>query len=302
MELLRAYSTLPPPPPPPPPGLTRIPDVKRRKTVEGGQGGDSAPFNVFESPEEDWVEGGKKKGREMFQHSADFDLWASALGGASAELVRERLACILGSENCFRLVTVLDSGRAELSPPAFMASWGLREYVMLQAVVKSRLGARLTEVVKAIDAWEEEQVALLDPMPSSVSEPFADETLCDLMSGTIYSQSLEKPHGGSQCLWRAALGTGDQYEFEKVLQDQVARNLPLWASAADVMINHIRHCKTWPLRMYLRMQQQRNWSEATEEKLKLLLQAEQRQVLHWQDYIRKAEPGWVDLVLSLGEV
>ena len=154
MELLRAYSTLPPPPPPPPPGLTRIPDVKRRKTVEGGQGGDSAPFNVFGSPEEDWVEGGKKKGREMFQRSADFDLWASALGGASGELVKDRLACILGSENCFRLLTVLDSGRAELSPPAFMASWGLREYVMLQAVVNSRLGARLTEVVKAIDAWK----------------------------------------------------------------------------------------------------------------------------------------------------
>lgn len=300
MELLRAYSSLRPPPPPPPPRLP--PEVKRRKTVECHEhvaGANPTAFNVFGRRGEEWLESAERQGREMFRHAADYELWASALCGVPAEVVTGRLACIQASENCFRLVTDSDFRRRKSLPPTSMASWGLREYVMLQRVVKPHLDAKLTEVVKAIDVWEEEQAALLDMTAGSVSEPFADVTLDELMSGKIHSQSLAKPEESPQSLWRAALGAVDQDAFQEVLRGQVVRNWPLWASAVDVEINTIRLCKTWPLRMYLRMQQQRSWSESAEEKLKLLLEAERSQVLHWQDYMRKAEPEWMDVVLSL---
>ena len=76
--------------------------------VEGGRTGWGAP----------------RSRARMFEHSADYDLWASALCGESSELVMERLASILGPENCFRLVAKKDSGRMKSLPPTSMASWG----------------------------------------------------------------------------------------------------------------------------------------------------------------------------------
>ena len=272
-----------PPPPPPPPGLGPPVSLKRRKTLP--------IFNAFDG-------NAKQTGSTLplrnttFKHRADYDLWRFALSGQK----RQVADMLPSSSSGFRLLTIP-------SPPPSMASWGLREYVMLQQIGNQELEQELMEVIKEIDAWEEHQVTkLVEDVSAQKVELFADVSMKELTQGIIYSQTISNSFESTQDLWRASLGSSDQSEFRRVLNVHIDAGLPTWLSAVDAQINHIARCATWPLRMYLRMQQQLAYKSETEDKLKLLLQSEKTQVVRLGKLLHATEAEWLHGILSLGDL